>query len=163
MDDLSPYIMTNQLYSDRYEFQLSPEFFNLFENRMLISAFSSSHLISSVSFHFFQSNGVPLRNQNNQPIQHFSERHDGVHFFNINHNHAQFSYARCLVNFEKNSKFDLHNLYFHCSRPNNHTLFGKKSVLNFVFTNQERHVNEVVHIFYRSPFAFDCWTNICYR
>ncbi|UJR38725.1 hypothetical protein I4U23_031390 [Adineta vaga] len=113
--DISHTIVDNRLEGNLYEVRFSPDIMSYCNDRILIGESTSFKLINNIQISFFdQYDNIIVDNFGN-PIQYNSYPHDLGHLINILYNGFEFSYAKCLLNLQSNSNFDLHNLFFHFS------------------------------------------------
>ncbi|CAF1374415.1 unnamed protein product [Adineta ricciae] len=113
--ELSHTVIENRLEGNLCEIRFSPEIMTYCDDTLLIGESTILKLIISIQISFYdQFDNILVDNFGNL-IQYMSHPHELGHLINIFHTDFSFYYAKCLLNLQSNSNFDLNNLFFHFS------------------------------------------------
>jgi hypothetical protein len=111
--DLSEMIIDSKIEDNICQLEFDPKIINYFGERLLIGELTQLKTIISVQVIFYDESDDILFDDVGNPRQYTSTSHDLGHRVDILHQGFRFSYVKCLLRSQSDSKFDLSNIFFH--------------------------------------------------
>lgn len=121
-------LIGNRRFDDQYEFKFRSDVGNFLVDKLIIGQLTNLNQILAAQISFHDENGDFVRDNYNNPIIYKSTRQQIGHVLDILHQGFMFSYAKCLLQLQPNSDFDLHSLFFHFTHPS--PISGSRRIQN---------------------------------
>jgi hypothetical protein len=146
---LSDIITDSRIEDDVCQFRFGPQITDYFGNRLLIGELTQLKTVVSVQIIFYDESNDIVNDDSGNPIQYSSSPHDLGHLLDILHQGFVFSYAKCLLKLQRDSNFNIHNLFFHFSNSSSISSESEtnknieSSIRKFILVNQTGIINGI--------------------